>query len=156
MLRMKVLVSAVPLIAAAVLARFELLPSPLPCIAIGAETLQIAAAPWHADLHVSFTDDPKLATVRVAVSDSAETADFAVIDDVDETDGSACQSTPATRFVAILAERSGSAPVIYLSHDNGPSDYRIFVRSTQVSEQDAAALVVSARGDHPRLAAASL
>src|SRR5215831_1746108 len=125
MLRLKVLVSAVPLIAAAVLARFELFPGPLPCIAIGADTLQIASDPWHADLHVSFTDDPKLATVRVAVSDSAETADFAVIDDVDDSDDTACQSTPATQFVAILAERSTSAPVIYLSHGDGPSDYRI-------------------------------
>ena len=156
MLRLKVLASAVPLIAAAVLARFELFPGPLPCIAIGADTLQIATAPWHADLHVSFTDDPKLATVRVAVSDSAETADFAVIDDVDDTDDTVCQSTPATQFVAISAERSTSAPVIYLSHGDGPSDYRIFVRSTRLSEQDAAALVVEARGDHPRLAAASL
>src|ERR1700750_159149 len=103
MLRLKVLVSAVPLIAAAVFARFELFSGPLPCIAIGADTLQIAAAPWHADLPVSFTDDPALATVRVAVSDRAETADFAVIDDVDDTDDSACLSTPATRFVAISA-----------------------------------------------------
>ena len=156
MLRLKVLVSAVPLIAAAALARFELFPSSLPCIAIGADTLQIASAPWHADLHVSFTDDPKLATVRVAVSDRAETADFAVIDDVDDTDDDACRSTLATQFIAISTERYGSAPVIYLSHDDGPSDYRIFVHSTRLSEQDAAALVVGARGDHPRLAAASL
>jgi hypothetical protein len=156
MLRLKVLVSAVPLIAAAAVARFEFVPSPLPCIAIGADTLQIASAPWHADLHVSFTDDPKLATVRVAVSDRAETADFAVIDDVDDTDDSDCRSTPATQFIAISAEGSGSAPVIYLSHDDGPSDYRIFVHSSRLSEQDAAALVVGARGDHPRLAAASL
>jgi hypothetical protein len=156
MLRLKVLVSAVPLIAAAAVARFEFVPSPLPCIAIGADTLQIASPPWHADLHVSFTDDPKLATVRVAVSDRAETADFAVIDDVDDTDDSDCRSTPATQFIAISAERSGSEPVIYLSHDDGPSDYRIFVRSNRLSEQGAAALVVGARGDHPRLAAASL
>jgi hypothetical protein len=156
MLRLKVLVSAVALIAAAVLARFELFPGPLPCIAIGADTLQITTAPWHADLHVSFTDDPKLATVRVAVSDSAETADFAVIDDVDDTEDSACQSTPATQFVAISAETSASAPVIYLSRGDGPSDYRIFVRSTRLSERDAAALVVEARGDQLRPAAASL
>ena len=156
MLRLKVLISAVPLIAAAVLARFALFPGPLPCIAIGTDTLQIAAAPWHADLHVSFTDDPTLATVRVAVSDRAETADFAVIDDVDDADDSGCRSTPATRFVTISAEKSASAPVIYLSHGDGPSDYRIFVRSTRLSEQDAAALVVEARGDHQRLAAASL
>jgi hypothetical protein len=84
MLRLKILVSAVPLMAAAILARVELVPSQRPCIAIGTDTLQITSAPWHADLHVSFTDDPALATVRVAFTDRAETADFAVIDDAEE------------------------------------------------------------------------
>jgi hypothetical protein len=153
MLRLKVLVSAVPLIAIAVLARIEFFPITHPCIAIGADTLQIASAPWHADLHVAFTDDPKLATVRVAVSDSAETADFAVIDDVDGLEESACEATPATQFVAISAHASGSAPVIYLSHDGGPSDYRVFVHSKRFTERDAAALVVGAHGEHPRLSA---
>src|SRR5215468_10982245 len=133
MLRLKFLFAAVPLIA--ILARIAFFPTSYPCITNGAYTLQIASDPWHADLHVSFTDDPKLATVRVAVSDSAETADFAVIDDVDDSDDTACQSTPATQFVAISAERSTSAPVIYLSHGDGPSDYRIFVHSTRLSEQ---------------------
>ena len=87
MLRLKILVSAVPLIAAALLARVEFFPGTPPCLAIGANTLQIASAPWHADLHVSFTDDPKLATVRVAISDSTETADFAVVDDVRRNGG---------------------------------------------------------------------
>jgi hypothetical protein len=156
MLRLKVLVSAIPLIAVAVLARFELFPSPLPCIAIGADTLEIAPAPWHADLHVSFTDDPTLATVRVSVSERAETADFAIIDDTDGADDSACRSTPATQFVAISPERSDSAPVIYLSHDDGPSDYRIFVHSSRLSEQDVAALIVGAHANHSRLTAALL
>jgi hypothetical protein len=153
MLRLKVVVSAVPLIAIAVLARVEFFPTTHPCIAIGADTLQIASAPWHADLHVAFTDDPKVATVRVAVSDNAETADFAVIDDVDGLEESACETTPATQFVAISAHASGSAPVIYLSHDDGPSDYRVFVHSKRFTERDAAALVVGARGEHPRLSA---
>src|SRR5258707_1225840 len=65
MLRFKVLVSAVPLFIAAVFARGELLPGPRPCIAIGEESVQIAAMPWQAELHVSFTNDPALATVRV-------------------------------------------------------------------------------------------
>ena len=72
MLRFKVLVSAVPLIVAAIVARVEFFPSPRPCIAVDAGTVEIASAPWHADLHVSFTDDPRLATVRVAIADNAE------------------------------------------------------------------------------------
>jgi hypothetical protein len=153
MLRWKFLVSSVPLIAAALLARPAFFPDTQPCLAIGANTVQIASAPWHADLHVSFTDDPKLATVRVAVADSAETADFAVVDDIDEPEETACEATPATRFVAISAQASSSTPVIYLSHDDKASDYRIFVRSMRLTERDAAALVVGARGERPPLAA---
>jgi len=153
MLRLKFLVSAIPVIAAAVLARVELFPDTSPCLAIGANTLQIASVPWHADLHVSFTEDPSLATVRVAISDDAETADFAVVDDVDGMEDTACGETPGTQFVAISTQASGSAPVIYLSHDDRASDYRIFVHSKRFTERDAAALVVGAHGEPPHLAA---
>ena len=152
MLRFKVLVSAVPLIAAAILARVELFPSDRPCIAIGSGNVQLAGALWHADLHVSFTDDPRLATVRVAVSDNAATADFAVIDGTGGAEENACEATAATQFVAISSRPNGSSPVIFLSHDEGPADYRIFVDSKRVTERDAAALIVGAHRDHRHLA----
>jgi hypothetical protein len=155
MLRLKILVSVVPLLVAAILARVEFLPSTRPCVAVREHTLQIASAPWHADLHVSFTNDPAAATVRVRLTDSAEAADFAVVDDVDGTEDSACEVTPATRFVAVTATRSGRAPVIYLSI-GGPADYRIFVRSKRFTAREAAALIVGAHGGHVRLADASL
>ena len=72
MSRFKVLVSAAPLIAAATVARIEYFPAAQPCVALGPGTVEIASIPWHADLHVSFTDDPRLATVRVAISECAE------------------------------------------------------------------------------------
>jgi hypothetical protein len=152
MLRFKILVSVVPLIATAMFARAELFQSARPCIALGAETMQIASAPWHADLHVSFTDDPALATVRVAITDNADTADFAVIDDVDALEEEACETTPATQFIAISARASASAPVIYLTPDNRGADYHIFVRSKRFSVREAAALIVGAHGERPRLA----
>ena len=155
MLRFKILASAVPLIVVAVFARSELLPGPRPCITIGEASVQIASVPWQAQLHVSFTSDPAAATVRVRISDSADAADFAVVDDVDSAEAGACEATAATRFVAISASRSLSAPVIYLSH-NGPADYRIFVRSKTFTARDAAALIVGASGGHRRLQAASL
>ena len=156
MLRFKILVSAVPLIVAAILARVEFLPGSRPCIALGPGTVEIASAPWHADLHVSFTDDPKLATVRVAISDNAEAADFAVVDDVNATDGNACEATPATQFIAISAPKAGATLIIYLSHEEGPADYRIFVHSNRFTDRQAAALIVGARGQPPHLAAAHL
>jgi hypothetical protein len=160
MLRFKILASVVPLAIVAVFARGGWSPGPHPCIAVGAASVEIASVPWHADLHVSFTDDPATATVRVQMTENAEAADFAVVDDIDgpETgapETGACEAGAATLSVAVSARGSGSAPVIYLSND-GPADYRIFVRSKTFSARDAAALVVGARGGHPHLTAASL
>lgn len=152
-LRYTILVSAVPLIAAAIVAGVDAYQSPRPCIAVGSETLEVGSEPWHADLHVSFTDDPVLATVRVAVTDNAAEADFAVIDDVAASEENACATTPATQFVAVSAKPTIAAPVIYLSQD-GPADYRIFVQSKHFTAREAAALIVGARGERPRLAAA--
>ncbi|MEA2898467.1 MAG: hypothetical protein QOJ84_4082 [Bradyrhizobium sp.] len=155
MLRFKILASAVPLILAGVFARGELLPGPRPCIETGGTSVQIATAPWHADLHVGFTEDPAAATVRVQIVENAETADFAVVDDVDSADANACEANPAMQLVAVAAYPSASQPIIYLSRDDG-ADYRIFVRSKTFSARDAAALIVGANGGHARITAASL
>ncbi len=79
-MRMKILASTVPLLLAGVVAGGELIPSASPCIATGRASMQIATAPWQNPLHVSFTDDPETATVRVQVVDTVDLADFTVID----------------------------------------------------------------------------
>jgi hypothetical protein len=155
MLRFGILASVVPLAVAAMFARGELLPGPRPCIEISGAAVQIAVLSWQAQRHVSFTGDPALATVRVQISDSAEAADFTVIDDIDSAETGACESNAPPQLVAISTSPSGADPVIYLSKD-GPADYRIFVRSKSFSARDAAALIVGARGGPPRLQAASL
>lgn len=155
MVRLKILASAVPLLMAAALARGGLSPGPRPCISVGEASVQVAAVPWQAQLHVSFTDDPALATVRVQISDSAEAADFAVVDDVDSPEAGACEANAATRMVAISAAPLTDAPVIYLTHE-GPADYRIFVRSKTFSLRDAAALIVGASGGQRHVQAALL
>ena len=152
-LRYTILVSAVPLLAATVIAGVETCQSPRPCIAAGSATLEIGSEPWHADLHVSFTDDPALATVRVALTDNAADADFTVVDDVAEGEENACATTPATQFVAVSAHPKTAEPVIYLAA-GGPADYRIFVNSRRFTPREAAALIVGARGERPQLAAA--
>jgi hypothetical protein len=152
MLRFKILASAVPLFVAAFFARDGLLPGPHPCIAIASTSVEVADLPWQADLHVAFTDDPQAATVRVQITESAETADFALVDDADTAEAGACEANPATQAVSISETAASGMPVIYLSHE-GPADYRIFVRSKTFTQRDAAALVVGA--GHP-LKAASL
>jgi hypothetical protein len=155
MLRFKILALAVPLLVAAGWARGELLPGQRPCIAIGDASVQITSIAWQAQLRVSFTDDPTTATVRVQIADSAEAADFAVVDDLDSPEPGACGANAATRLVAISADPATSAPVIYLSPD-GPAHYRIFVHSKSFTTREAAALVVGASGGPSRLAAAVL
>jgi hypothetical protein len=149
-LRFKVLASAVPLVAIALFARGGLLPGSHPCIAISNTSVEIASLPWHADLHVAFTDDPKDATVRVQVTEDADDADFAFVDGADTPEPNACEANPATQAVSISQTTASGAPVIFLSTD-GPADYRIFVRSNSFSEREAAALVVGAgiAGHHP-------
>jgi len=154
MLRFKIGASVIPLAVAAVFARGEVLPGPRPCIEVAGTSVEIAALSRQAQLHVGFTSDPRLATVRVQITDNADAADFTVIDDIDDAEAGACQSNAPPQLVAISQSPAGSGPIIYLSQD-GPADYRIFVRSRKFSVRDAAALVVGAGGGH-RVAAASL
>jgi len=101
MLRLKVLASVVPLAIAAFVARGSLLSSSQPCIAIANTSVEIASLPWNADLHVAFTEDPAAATVRVQITESADAADFAIVDDADTAETSACEANPATRAISI-------------------------------------------------------
>jgi hypothetical protein len=155
MLRFRILASVIPLAVAAFFARGELFAASRPCIAVADMSIQLTSLFWQADRHVSFTNDPALATVRVQITDNAAAADFAVIDDIDNGEAGGCQTNPATQLVSISASTAASEPVIYLSPD-GPADYRIFVHSKTFSARDAAALIVGARGAHPRIRAASL
>jgi hypothetical protein len=139
MLRVKILASTFPLLLAGVVAGGELIPSASPCIAMGRASMQIATAPWQNPLRVSFADDPETATVRVQIVETADLADFTVIDDAQTSEIDNCAVTPDTSFVSIAEHASAAEPVIYLSQDSG-ADYRIFVQSRTFSTRDAAAL----------------
>jgi len=156
MLRFKILASTIPLAVAAFLTRGDFVTGTRPCISTSETTIQIATMPWQAQSHVSFTSDPLQATVRVQIVDSAETADFVVLDDVNAAEPDACSVTAATRFIGIANTSARSEPVIYLS-EQGDADYRIFVKSHSFTARDAAALIVSAHSRSPaRMAATSL
>ncbi|OAF00752.1 hypothetical protein AYJ54_30785 [Bradyrhizobium centrolobii] len=155
MLRFKILASVVPLMAAAVFARSGIGSVSHPCIALGEISVELTSVFWTAGIQVAFTEDPAQATVRVQVTDDADGADFAVVDDGTSDEPGACQASAGTRLVAISASPSNDRPLIYLSTD-GPADYRFYVRSKTFSQREAAALIVGARGSHRHLQAASL
>ncbi|MGY3236933.1 MULTISPECIES: hypothetical protein [unclassified Bradyrhizobium] len=155
MLRFKILASVVPLLAAAVFARNEIGSISHPCVAVGDTSVELTSLFWTAGVQIAFTDDPAQATVRVQITDDADAADFAVVDDGESDEPGACQGNPSTQLVAIAGQGGGNRPTIYLGSE-GPADYRIYVRSKTFSQREAAALIVGARGGHHHLQAASL
>ena len=110
MLRFKILASTIPLLLAAIFARGDLATATHPCISSGETSVQLAASPFQAQLHVAFTDDPTRATVRVQIVDSAESADFAVVDDAETSETGACAVT-ASRPSVRLTRPERTAPV---------------------------------------------
>lgn len=155
MLQYRILASALPLMIAGVLAGGQLVPGTQPCISLANQQVRIAYAPWQNQQHVSFTDNPAIATVRVQIVDSPELADFVVIDDIDTPDSTSCNAAVETRYIGITAHAAASEPIIYLS-DRPGSDYRIFVRSKAFGVREAAALLVGAAPSPARQVAASL
>jgi hypothetical protein len=108
-LRFKFPAWAFPLIAAAILAGVRMLPNPRACTATNADTLEMSSAPWHADLHISPTDEPSPAMLHVAASDDAAVAAGSdVTDHIDDAGEVACEATPSTQFVAVSTRPTAS------------------------------------------------
>jgi len=93
-------------------------------------------------------EDPSLATVRVAISDDAETADFAVVDDVDGMEDHRLRRD--ARDAVLVAISAHGFPVPGLSSTSRMMTARRIIASSStrndLTERDAAALVVGARG----------
>ena len=155
MLRFKILASTIPVILASMFAGSELLPARRPCITLGETAFQITPNLRQAQLHVSFTSDPAMATVRVQMVDNAEAADFAYVDDDDSAEVNGCEVAPAPRLIGITEKPSAAGPVIYLS-PAGNTDYRIYVQSKRFSAREAAALIVGASDPPAHISAAAL
>ncbi len=150
MVRLGLLASVVPLVLAGGAVPAWLSPSQA-CISAGLTTVQMAWLPWQADLRVAFTEKRELATVRVQLVDQPDLADFVVTDDVAGVEDSSC-SAGGSRHVAIVGKAGRGEPTIYLSTEPN-ADYRVFVRSKSFTAEQAAALIVGARGGHTQMAA---
>jgi hypothetical protein len=139
MLRLSILSSIVPLVLAGGVAHDW----------TQAAARQCFAAP---SIHnVTFTADPLAATVKVQIVGSAELADLAIADDSD-AGALDCRLHQAARFVSVSPQPRPGAPVVYLTQETD-ADYRVYVSSATVTAEQAAALIVAARGGHTRLAA---
>lgn len=156
MLRMRIWAATAPVLIASAFAGGHIVASPRPCIPLDGVSVWLGTTPWQDQRHVSFTSDPKTATVRVQIVDSPELADFAIVDDVATPEAASCGEGTTPRFVSVVPHASAAEPVIYLSAEPD-ADYRVFVQSRTATAQDAAALIVGAAlapPSPPRLAAA--
>jgi hypothetical protein len=152
MVRLGLFASVLPLVLAGGMAP-SWLAGAQPCISAGLTTVQMTWLPWRADLHVAFTEQPELATVRVQLVEQPDLADFVVTDDIASIEDSSCSATGEGRSVAIVSKVASGEPTIYLSTEPN-ADYRIFVHSASFTAQQAAALIVGARGGHAHVAQA--
>lgn len=145
MFRFGILSSVVPLVLAGGVAHDWTQASDRQCFVAG--LAQVRSAPV-----MAFTDDPSAATVKVQLVEAAELADLAIADDASAPESGGCDLQRAAQRVEISVDPVPGAPVVHLTRD-ADADYRIYVDSAAISAQQAAALIVSARGGQLRLAA---
>jgi hypothetical protein len=75
--------------------------------------------------------------------DSAEKADFVLVDDFSTNEQAPCRSATPIRTVALDADTAKPDVTVTLSADAALSDYKIYVHSVRFSQQDAAALLAA-------------
>jgi hypothetical protein len=75
--------------------------------------------------------------------DSAEKADFVLVDDFSAGEQAPCRSSTPIRTVALDADTAKPDVTVTLSADAALSDYKIYAHSVRFSQQDAAALLAA-------------
>jgi hypothetical protein len=74
--------------------------------------------------------------LTMQIVDDSAVADFVLVDDTDAAN--ACKGLSAVESIRI--DPSAAKPEVTVSLSRAPADYKIYVRSTNYTEQDAAAL----------------
>jgi hypothetical protein len=131
------------------------------CFASGATTYQIARNAPSPDFRVKIANaSAKLDAqpdLRMRLVDSAELADFVLVDDFSAGEQTPCRSSTPIRTVALDADTAKPDVTVTLSADAALSDYKIYVHSVRFSQQDAAALLAAMwKTDQRREATASI
>ncbi len=107
------------------------------CVAIGDTRYRIAAADEHADYVVRIDPAAAAPDIRVAMTETVDEADFVF---VEESAGGRCSGGKRVKIdpAAAVDLTIGFAPAAE------PADYRIYLRSSSLSPQAAAALYAAA------------
>ena len=120
-------------------------PKPLPlsnCFASGASTYQIVANAAAPDYRIRIDSAAASPDLRMQLVDRPEHADFVLVDDF-SGEPSTCRSSTPVRTVTVDGTVGKPDVTVHLSADAKGADYRLYVRSTRFSQQDAAALLAA-------------
>jgi hypothetical protein len=117
------------------------------CFASGATTYQIARNAAAPDFRIKIADastkPDAQSDLRMRLVDSAEKADFVLVDDFSAGEQAPCRSSTPIRTVALDADTAKPDVTVTLSAEAALSDYKIYVHSVRFSPQDAAALLAA-------------
>jgi hypothetical protein len=106
-----------------------------PCFIAGAAAYQISGSA-SANTTVRIDNTAANPSLRMQLVDDPAAADFVLVDDNDS--GDACKN--ATAINSIRVDPAALAADLTVALSQAPADYKIYVRSANFSEQDAAAL----------------
>jgi hypothetical protein len=108
-----------------------------PCFNTGTTAYRVSStlAP---DYRVRVDGHIHRAHLRVHMVDTPDKADFVLIDDVSGVPGSACG--PLVKTISLAGEARPADMIVGLAADAASADYKLYVRSTRFSQDDAAAL----------------
>ena len=114
--------------------------SPDLCFTAGSVTYQLAPNADFPDFRVRIDNGMPNPDLRVRVVDSAELADFSLVDDGGTPARNVCATAGDLRTVKIVKPTDKSDVTINVGREIHESDFTLFVHSTRVTHFDAAAL----------------
>jgi len=117
-------------------------PEAAACLPVGSALYRLAAQGAPADYTVRIDPAAAAPDLRVHLSETADQADFVLVDDGEALRG--CRGAPV-RSVKIDAEAVAPDLVMGLVAESANADYRIYVRSHEFAPTAAAALLAAAR-----------
>jgi hypothetical protein len=112
------------------------------CLASGAAIYRIDANATSADFTIKVVDDSRSSDLRIQRVENPELADLVLVDDGAAHGPEACRQATPVRTVAFHTGPASPDVTVRLSADEA-ADYKIYVRSTRFSQQDAAALLAA-------------
>jgi hypothetical protein len=108
------------------------------CVTAGPMTYRLSQSTESPDVRVRIDNAATRPDLRVRLVDRAEMADLALVDDADRPAGHTCAVMGEIRTARIVT--GASDLTITVSREPHDADFALYVNSTHISDQDAAAL----------------